>query len=196
MPRFRQFLLMVCLIGTGLALPNPAPAGGSPVWNSIDGWEIRVDTLLYHSCYLTTEYDEGTVLRIGLIKNHKQAYVILANLFWGHLEAGKDYEMSLRFDKEPPWNGTATVIRMGQARAKVLKLMITDPVFLDEFSRKHEMAVTLRGRPVAILSLSSSQAAVRELINCQNGVDALLEALEKPAPSNPPPPHSQDRIDS
>ncbi|WOS64346.1 hypothetical protein [Sinorhizobium fredii] len=170
----------------GLLVAAPAFAQETIPWRNIDGWNILMDQTLGNACFVTTVYDEGTILRLGFdfSREPKSIYLALGNKNWKALEPGKDYPLQIQFDRNPVWNATARAIDF--SGINFLMVSTTDTNFANEFSRKLAMRATFNGRQVAGLRLKGSARAVEEMLRCQKTVNDALVAQEPPkAPKDP-----------
>ena len=153
----------------------------SPLWKTVGDWDVRVDTTLNYGCFIAAAYETGTVVRVGFDETHSGGYILIGSPEWTSLEIGKDYDLEFQFDNEPPWEGTATAIPMGEV--VLLFLPFHEPSFMSEMQRKHALMITYRGRVVANLTLRGSYAAIQELVNCQLAVEEARAG--SPTPGDP-----------
>jgi len=128
---------------------------------------------------MTAVYERGTAFRIGFDRTNANGYVMFGNLAWQSLEAGKEYSITLQFDDEPSWQGTATAVHIGADSAVFLAAPFNKPSIMVEFMRKQALKIFYRGNLVTSLSLRGSYAAIQELLNCQSAVN---EAMGSPSP--------------
>jgi len=153
-------------------------ADEQPLWDRVKGWEIRVDTTIGNGCFAMTSYDEGTVMRIGVNPENDKGYLILGNDKWKSLEAGKDYNIKLKFDDETPWEGSARGVLMGDVGVAFLWVDFDDSNLFKEFMRKNVIQVFYNRKKVTSLSLAGSHAATVAVVECQNAMQTIT-----PAPS-------------
>lgn len=147
-----------------------------PKWKTVAGWDIHVDTTLNYGCFLFSEFESGTVLRIGFDRKSGNAYLLVGNRKWASLEEGKEYEIKIQFDSEKPWAGPAKAIRMGEEGTRFLTLDFSSADFLKEFQSKHVIRLMYKGRSLARLSLKGSSLATTELIRCQTNIEEVRRA--------------------
>ena len=170
----------------GLFFATSAWAQESIPWKEIGGWDVLMDPSMGNACFITTVYDEGTILRLGFDFSQEQRsiYLALGNKNWKSLEAGKEYPLQIQFDRNPMWDATATAIDFNGTN--FLAVSTTETDFASEFSRKLGMRATFNGREVAALRLNGSSRAVTEMLNCQEKVNEALVARQPPqAPKDP-----------
>ncbi|KEQ07025.1 hypothetical protein [Pseudorhizobium pelagicum] len=158
-----------------------APTESIP-WKEVGGWSVLMDPSLGNACYVSTAYEDGTVLRLGfnLSSAEGSIYIALGNENWKSLEAGKDYQIQIAFDAETPWDAPARAMEL--SGINWLNVQTTDTNFAAEFARKHTMRATFEGRSVAMLRLKGSSKALDEMLACQEAVKAYSANREPTAP--------------
>ncbi|MDX0831738.1 hypothetical protein GOD82_17635 [Sinorhizobium medicae] len=174
------------LIFGGLLLAAPVCAAQTIPWKDVNGWSVLIDPSTGNDCFISTMYEDGTILRLGFnfFQSQSQIYLALGNSDWKSLEVGKDYPVQIQFDRNPVWNATVQGIDFGGIN--FLSVSTTDTNFAEEFSRKLGMRATFNGREVAAFGLKGSARAVTEMINCQESVNAAASARSTPqSPKDP-----------
>lgn len=162
-------LTLIILVGVIFAADNKAYGEEMPLWDTVNGWDVRVDTTLGASCFVLQVYDGGTALRLGFNKLDGNAYIMLGDDHWNSLEEGKTYDLELQLDNEGVWDAPASVTEIGTAN--FLYIMFSDVDLLNEIAERHVFEARFRGKSIARLSLKGSYAAVQEMIQCQRLVD-------------------------
>jgi hypothetical protein len=164
--------LAAVFAAAGLAVGFIAPASAAQDivrWGSAGGWDIMIDPSLGNGCYIYTEYDAGTVVRLGFSPDDDEAYLMVGNAKWNSIQDGKDYDVQVRMDRDSPWYVTATGVQFDGLPFLMAETDDTD--FLLDFAKKNSLAVSYGGQTVTSLSLSGTYAAVSEMINCQEQVN-------------------------
>ena len=146
----------------------PALAQGTRDWGQVGNWYVGVDGSLANSCYALHEYEDGTVLRIGLdmSSTDDRWYIMFGNDRWRSIEEGGEYDVALQFDREPEWTAVATGVNMGPG-SNFLYVFGSDLEFFDEFIFKNTLSLSYAGDIIARLSLSGSARATGAMIECQ-----------------------------
>lgn len=167
----------VGLLAATAMLIGPVPAQDTREWSQVGHWSIAVDPTLNNSCFALNEYDDGTVLRIGLDLSEDDGiwYIMFGNDRWQSIEAGSDYDVSLKFDREAEWNAVASGIDMGGG-VNFLYVFGSDVNFFDEFVRKNTLKLFYDGSTIAQLSLSGSARAINAMLECQEAQEAAPPA--------------------
>lgn len=172
-------MIKTILVTTALAL-GLQPAGadekqaGSPsvaLWKEVGHWSVWVDRTLGNACFIATEFEDFTILRVGFLgaAYNAPAYVAVGNENWKSLEAGKDYELVIQMDRREPWRAEASVLK--DEKIPFLIAEAGEVEFFREFMRKHSLTISYKGNVVVSLDLKGSAAAMQEMLRCQETLD-------------------------
>jgi hypothetical protein len=181
------------LLLTGLAaVPQVSRADDAITWGNVKGWLIAVDQSMGMGCYISAAFEAGTIIRVGFTEE-RSVYVAVGDVDWKSIEAGKEYELSIRMDNEEAWTGTSTARQVGDGLV-MLGLTTTNTNFLAEFMTKHGVKFIYRGKTIASLSLRGSYATIAEMIRCQAEVNDMIADRDsgdpfresKPQPASDP----------
>lgn len=164
---FLQFLLLAFF-------PAHAEEKETALWKNVGTWSVYIDRTVQYQCFIATIYEDYTIFRVGFQQpgSDSTMYVALGNLDWTSIEEGKDYELILQIDNETGWRSPARGFRFGTLPALIVGTNQAD--FVEQMMRRHSLRVHFNGQQILNLSLRGSNAALRELGNCQNQVDAYL----------------------
>ncbi len=163
---FAAAIAMALTTSAAIASDDSVPWGDGEV----AGWNIAVDTSLGGGCFIYAIFDGNTLVRIGFDPSSSDYYLILGDDDWKSIEAGKEYDLTLKLGRRDPWDAQANGIPLGDGTA--LMVTSTDTNFLQEFSSQQNIKVEYNGDQIANLDLGGSAAAIQEMINCQTTVDA------------------------
>ena len=180
---FRRLLSLSILLAIAV---DPATAEeDEPLWGNVQHWAIRIDRTLNFGCFLVTQFDGGTVFRLGVNRTEQnRGYVILGNSKWKSLEVGKRYQISLKFDNLAPWSTNAHVINVGTS--SFLFIPFSDTKFIQEFAVSHRVVVSYDFSIVTTLPLNGTAAATAELAKCQKAMDELAPRSPNNGPGRDP----------
>lgn len=156
-----------------------------PDWKTVGNWDLRVDRSLNYGCFMITRYHGGDMLRVGFDRKHQNGYVMLGNTEWKSIEAGKEYQLQLQFDNRVPWNGNAVAFEFSHSSPAFLFVSFRKSNFIDELAISQSLIIRYKGHVVSKLLLTGSNAAVRELIRCQQIIDQA-DAGTKTNPTQDP----------
>lgn len=164
MLRYNSVAKVVAFI-TAFILPSFCLAGDDTVaWKKVGGWQILVDRTIGNSCFLVGSFVGGTVFRIGFDALKDSAYVMVGDDAWTSIEVGKEYDIEIQFDREPPWQVTAEAIDLGHP---FLSAYTKQWDFIKEFKKKHSLSIKYKNKEIALLNLKGSSVAVDEMVRCQ-----------------------------
>jgi len=126
-----------------------------------------------NACYVTTSYEDGTVLRLGFefSDNDRLLYFSLGCTKWKSLEDGKEYPIRIQFDTETPWDAKASAIEVGPLT--LLKVNTRDADFVSEFRKKLRLRAFYAEKQIVSLRLRASSKAIDEMLACQQATDKL-----------------------
>jgi hypothetical protein len=156
---------------------SPALATDSIPYANSGEWAIKIDTSL-GGCFMLGTWERGTAVRIGINRNEKNGYLMLADPKWQSLRLGNKYKLKFQFDDETPWEGISTARKIGDTT--VLHGTFGDGKFLREFAAKQGFRIYYEGNTVAQLRLTGSLAAMQTVYQCQQKVDAVLTRNSDP----------------
>jgi hypothetical protein len=128
------------------------------------GWEVLIDPSLGNGCFLISEFEDGSVVRIGFDRTAGNGYVIAFNEGWGDIVEGQEYPVSFMLDDQQ-YDGIA----MGMSLSGLPGAMITfDNVdFLADLAMRQTMSLSNEGGEVMVIDLTGSAAAIEQTIACQ-----------------------------
>lgn len=147
--------------------PLEVQAQKSGKWADVGGWEIRVDATVGNGCFAIQEYEDGSIVRIGIDVDRKRVYLFFANNAWKSLEQGKIYPVRVVFDGVSTYNGEMVGQRLsGGTMVLAHRNLNTD--FVNDFMLRNVMRIYYEGSQIASLSLRNTYAAISEVSNCQS----------------------------
>ena len=165
----------------GLTLVQTGLAEDAPLYDTYGNWSIRVDTSLDYGCFLFSEFEGGSVFRLGVDRTDGSVYVLVGNPDWKSIEFGKTYPVSMKFGDESPWSADATGFSFDLPKDQpFLSVQVamnpeTMGLFMAEFMEESSFQLFYRGSSVANLSLKGSYAAAMKLFECQVEVNSALD---------------------
>lgn len=138
----------------------------SRYWKNFDHWSVLVDDTLDSSCFLISNFTNGTVFRIGFdLRDGINYYLMFTNSAWTSLVENETYDLNFKFDSETPWEVPVRVVTMGGTL--FLLANFSDSLFWTEFVKAATLSITRESKNVTSLSMAGSALAFDELINCQ-----------------------------
>lgn len=143
---------------------NGAAAEDLMPYSEAGGFDIVVDTTLGNGCFLTSEFEDGSTVRIGFDRTAGNGYVAAFNAAWGEIEDGTDYPISFMLDEEK-YDGSAKGMHLGDVPGVVVTFDSVD--FLTDLAARNVMILQHDGEDVMSIDLSGTDAAIAETIACQ-----------------------------
>lgn len=134
-------------------------------YSQAGGWDVVVDTTLGNGCFLTSEFEDGSTVRIGFNRVAGNGYVAAFNENWGDIVDGESYPISFLLDEEQ-YDGTATGMHLDVLPGAVISFDSVD--FLSDLAARNTMTLQSQGEDVMTIDLSGSDEAVAETIACQD----------------------------
>ena len=176
-------------------LSPPAFSEPAVAWkDDVYGWQIYVDPSVENGCFMTTSYETGTILRIGMLPSESSFDFTIMNPNWKSIENNKMYPMSVVFGNRNPWTGEGVGYWWGDGSPSlVLKVPFGDnrkvlTRFIDDLMVTTHVVVRYENKQIANLKLTGSYAAMMEVMACQAAMwDASPKQPTGPFSSNATP---------
>ncbi len=146
------------LIGSAAVAQDLVP------YSQAGGWDVVVDTTLGNGCFLTSEFEDGSTVRIGFNRTAGNGYVAAFNENWGDIVDGESYPITFLLDEEQ-YDGAATGMHLDALPGAVISFDSVD--FLSDLAARNTMTLQSEGEDVMMIDLSGSDEAVAETIACQ-----------------------------
>lgn len=149
-------LSLLCTAATAQELVPYSEAGG---------WAVSVDPTVGNGCLLSSEFEDGSSVRIGFDRNAGNGYVAASNAAWGDITDGTDYPISFFLDEEK-YDGNAKGIHLDDLPGVMVTFDSLD--FLTDLAARNVMVLQSEGVDVMSIDLSGSDEAIAETIACQD----------------------------
>ncbi len=134
-------------------------------YSEAGGWDVVVDTTLGNGCFLTSDFEDGSSVRIGFDRNAGNGYVAAFNEGWGEIEDNTTYPVSFLLDEEK-YDGDARGMHLSDVPGVVITFDSVD--FLTDLATRNVMVLQHDGADVMSIDLSGSDEAITETIACQD----------------------------
>jgi hypothetical protein len=171
MAKFTHKLLMAGVASVTLAIAAtqaaPARADQTPTasYSRVGAWEIRVDSTLANSCYMTTTYRDG-VVRFGYDNPHNSGFLSIKNSAWTSLVDGNVYQLTMQIDNNPPspFKAMATTDTAGY---RGLIMLFGDPEnFMSGFGLTSQLRLSYQGREIGRFNLVGTAQGITAMNEC------------------------------
>ena len=133
-------------------------------YSEAGGWEVAVDPTLGNGCLLTSDFEDGSHVRIGFDRTAGNGYVAAANDAWGDITDGTDYPISFMLDDQK-YDGNATGMHLDDVPGVMITFDSID--FLSDLAARNTLVLQHEGNDVMSIDLSGSDEAIAETIACQ-----------------------------
>ena len=157
------------LRSAGLALALSAGAGAAQdliEWGSSDYWSVLIDPTLGNGCLIQSEFEDGSVVRIGLDRTTGFGYVTAFNEAWGDIEAGAMYPVNFALDGEQ-FNGEAKGIYLNDVPGADIEFDSVD-FFMSIAQRQTMTMYNSDGGEVLSIDLTGTMAGLEAVLACQD----------------------------
>lgn len=155
--------IMTAVVALG-ALITPAQAQSLVPWGSSEYWDVMIDPSLGDGCLIQSEFDDGSVVRIGFDRNKGEGYVTAFNGAWGDIEAGAKYPILFQLDGED-YDAEATGLYLNGVPGA--DIPFDNPDFLFDMARKYTMTLFNESGEVMSIDLTGSYQALEAAMECQ-----------------------------
>ena len=157
----RTILAMAIAFG---ALASPVQAQSLVPWGASEYWDVLIDPSLGNGCLIQSEFDDGSVIRIGFDRNKGEGYVTAFNGAWGDIEEGAKYNILFQLDGED-YDAEATGMYLNGVPGA--DIPFDNPDFLFDLARKYTMTVFNESGEVMAIDLAGSYQALEAAMECQ-----------------------------
>ena len=134
-------------------------------WGSSDYWDVLVDPSLGNGCLIQSEFDDGSVVRIGFDRLTGFGYVTAFNEGWGDIEAGTMYPISFTLDDEQ-FEGEAKGIYLNEVPGADIEFDNAD--FFMSIAQRQTMTMFSDGAEVMAIDLTGTMAGLEAVVACQD----------------------------
>jgi len=134
-------------------------------YSEAGGWAVVIDPSLGNGCLLTSDFEDGSTVRIGFDRNAGNGYVAAFNDGWGEIEDGTSYPISFLLDDQK-YDGEAKGLHLSEVPGVVITFDSVD--FLTDLAARNTMILQHDGADVMSIDLSGSDKAITETIACQD----------------------------
>jgi hypothetical protein len=148
----------------GASFASPASAQALELWGASDYWDVMIDPTLGDGCLIQSEFNDGSVVRIGFNRVDGGGYVTAFNIGWGDIEEGASYPVLFSLDGQD-YEADATGIYLQDVPGA--DIAFDNPDFLLDLARKQTMTLYTEGGEVMSIDLTGSYKALEGAIECQ-----------------------------
>lgn len=158
--------LLPALVLTALAMP--ATAQNLVKWGEAGGWDVMVDPTVGNGCLITSEFEDGSFVRIGLNAETGDGYLMALNDTWSGIVVDEIYVITLDLDGEE-YEGEATGALLGEISGIDIAFDTSD--FIMDMVTKETLTLSHDGDVMMAIDLSGTYEGIEALIACQDAQD-------------------------
>ena len=134
-------------------------------WGTAGSWDVMIDPTLGNGCLIQSEFDDGSLVRIGFDRTTDSGYLMAFNMAWGDIAGGQAYPVAFALDGEM-YEGQAVGIWLNDVPGADIAFDNTD--FLFDIAKRYTMTLFHDGQEVMAIDLKGSGAALEAAIRCQD----------------------------
>ncbi len=134
-------------------------------WGASDYWEVLIDPSLGNGCLIQGEFQDGSLVRIGLDRNTGSGYVTVFNTAWGDIEDGATYPISFTLDGES-FDGEAKGLYLNDVPGADITFDNVD--FFMSIAQRQTMTMFHDGNEVLSIDLTGTMAGLQAVLECQD----------------------------
>jgi hypothetical protein len=128
------------------------------------GYAVVVDPTLGNGCLLTSEFEDGSTVRIGFDRTAEKGYIATFNEAWGDIVDGQEYPVTFMLDDQQ-YDGTATGIHLSEVPGALIYFDSVD--FLNDLASRSTLSLSAEGEEVMVIDLTGTDEAIGMTIACQ-----------------------------
>lgn len=146
------------------AFALPVAAEDLVKWDEAGGWDVLIDPTVGNGCLISSEFEDGSTVRIGIDAEKDEGYVMALNVAWGEIVEGQTYPVTFDLDGEA-YEGEAKGTWLNGTPGVDIAFDSED--FILDLAQKNTMALSHDGEEVMSIDLSGSFEGLEEAIACQ-----------------------------
>lgn len=128
------------------------------------GFAVMIDPTLGNGCFLTSDFEDGSTVRIGFDRTAGKGYVAAFNNAWGEIVDAQEYPVTFFLDDQQ-YDGTAVGVHLSDVPGAVIYFDSVD--FLADLAARQTMSLVNEGEEVMVIDLTGTDEAIGQTIACQ-----------------------------
>ncbi|MFT7059839.1 MAG: hypothetical protein ACJASV_002352 [Pseudorhodobacter sp.] len=134
-------------------------------WGQSDYWEVKIDPSLGNGCLIQGEFEDGSLVRIGLDRTTGYGYVTVFNTAWGDIEEGAIYPLEFTLDGQE-FEGQAKGMYLEDVPGADIEFDNVD--FFMSIAERQTMTMYHDGYEVLSIDLTGTMAGLDAVMECQD----------------------------
>ncbi|MDQ2065021.1 hypothetical protein Q9295_01435 [Xinfangfangia sp. CPCC 101601] len=130
------------------------------------GWEIYRDASMGGGCYMTSAFEDGSIVQLGYDISEDAAFFTVFNGDWTDITEGEVYPMTFDIDGQP-WTADGHGMNTGDLGG--ILVMVENEDFFVDLATKNSLIVSNEAGEVAHLDLGGTRDAVIATSDCVTG---------------------------
>lgn len=157
-------LKAICAVAISALCAGAAAAQDLVPYGEAGGYDVVVDPTLGNGCLLTSEFEDGSTVRIGLDPTVQKGYVATFNEAWGEIVDGQQYPVTFLLDDQQ-YDGTATGFHLSEVPGALIYFDSAD--FLNDLASRSTLTLVSNGEEVMVIDLTGTDEAIAMTLACQ-----------------------------
>jgi len=149
----------------GSVWSTAAAAQDLVTWGSSDYWDVLIDPSLGDGCLIQSEFQDGSLVRIGLDRITGFGYVTVFNTAWGDIKDGAIYPIDFTLDGDP-YKGEAKGLYLNDVPGADIEFDSID--FFMSIAQRQTMTMYHDGAEVLSIDLTGTMAGLDAVLTCQD----------------------------
>ncbi len=130
------------------------------------GWEVYRSEDLGNGCYMSSAYEDGSLIQIGFDIENDTGFMTVSNSAWTDIEDGATYPVSFSLDDQ---SYTADAHGMALEGAGGIFVEIESEDFLIDLAQREVLSLSNEQDEVARIDLTGTRDAIAAIANCMEG---------------------------
>ncbi|MEL7115177.1 MAG: hypothetical protein AAGP08_06215 [Pseudomonadota bacterium] len=149
------------------ALSTGAWAQDLEAWGSSEYWDVMIDPSLGYGCLIQSEFQDGSLVRVGYDRADEVGYVAVFNYEWQGIEDGAYYPITFELDRNQ-YDADAFGYWWGDAPGAIIPF--DNDQFLFDIAKKYTMTIYTEDGYLTSFDLTGSYRALEAATTCQDEI--------------------------
>ena len=151
------------LTAAALLISGASLAGAQDLINEAGGWQIYQDQNMGGGCYMTTTFEDNSIVQVGHDFSESADFFTVFNPDWTDITDGETYAMTFEMDGVT-WTADGHGMNTGELGG--ILVMVGDENFFTDLGTKSSLVVSNEWGEVAHLDLGGARDAIIATSEC------------------------------
>lgn len=133
-------------------------------WGASDYWDVMIDPSLGNGCLIQSEFEDGSLVRVGFDMTTGYGYVTIFNTAWGEIEDGALYPIDFALDDEQ-FSGEAKGMYLNGVPGADIEFDNVD--FFMSIAARQTMTMYHDGDELLSIDLTGTMEGLEAVFECQ-----------------------------